>query len=177
MIAAAVGTEHSDRRRMSKTLYVGFRGRGFWAFDVVSGVFLKHLIDVAEVRAAGRPEPWLAEAVGQWRVNSVVSDFGLFLDDDWIAEQVEVVRQLAIEACDRLSARREISAEEMTSWPLLDGKGVFPRGLPGVTTASAVRLGRAVVGLLDGSLPAAPRGTSWFFGTEEDPETLEVRDS
>ena len=52
---------------MSKTLYVDFRGQGFWAFDVVSGIFLKHLIDVAEPRITDRHEPWLAEAVGRWR--------------------------------------------------------------------------------------------------------------
>ena len=66
---------------MSKTLYVEFRGRGFWAFDVVSGIFLKHLVDVAEARVAVRHEPWLVEAVGHWRFNAVVSDCGLFLDD------------------------------------------------------------------------------------------------
>jgi hypothetical protein len=34
---------------MSKTLFVNFRDGGFWAFDVVSAVFLKHLIDVANM--------------------------------------------------------------------------------------------------------------------------------
>src|SRR4051812_6826398 len=69
------------RFRMSKTLYVEFRGRGFWAFDAVSGIFLKHLIDVAESCIAGRHEPWLAEAIARWRFNAICGDCGLFLDE------------------------------------------------------------------------------------------------
>jgi hypothetical protein len=160
---------------MSKTLYVDFRGQGFWAFDVVSGIFLKHLIDVAEPRIADRHEAWLAEAVGHWRFNAICGDCGLFLDENWSPEQVRSVREFAVSACDLLSERREISAEEMSSWSLLDGEGVFPRGYPVVTTDSAIRLGRAIIQLLDGSLPESPQGTWWFFGTEDAPPTLAKR--
>ena len=81
---------------MSKTLFVEFRGRGFWAFDVVSGVFLKHLVDAATSSLAYQNQPWLADAVGQWRFNAVISDCGLFLDDAWSAEQVQVFGELAL---------------------------------------------------------------------------------
>jgi hypothetical protein len=150
---------------MSKTLYVDFRGQGFRAFDVVSGIFLKYLIDVAEQRITDRDEPWLTAAVRHWRVNATCSDYGLFLADNWSAEQLQSVRELATAACELLSKRREISAEEMSSWSLLNGKGVFPRGYASVTTDSAIRLGRAIIQLLDGLLPEAPQGTWWFFGT------------
>lgn len=162
---------------MSRTLYVDFRGRGFWAFDVVSGIFLKHLVDVASQRIAVQGESWLVEAVERWRFNAVISDCGLFLDDNWSAEQVQSVRELATAACDLLSSRTEISAEEMLSWPLLDGKGVFPRSLASVASESAIRFGRAVIQLLDGSLPEAPSGTWWFFGTEDSPHILAKRQS
>jgi hypothetical protein len=162
---------------MSKTLYVDFRGQGFWAFDVVSGIFLKHLIDVAEPRITDRHEPWLAEAVGRWRFNAICGDCGLFLDDTWSPEQVQSVRELAMAACELLSKRREISADEMSSWSLLNGEGVFPRGYASVTTESVIRLGQAIIQLLDGSLPEAPRGTWWFFGTEDAPNTLAKRQS
>jgi hypothetical protein len=124
---------------MSKTLYVNFRDQGFWAFDVVSGIFLKHLIDVAEKRIAERDEGWLSSAVRHWRFDAICSDCGLFLDDNWTGEQIQSVRELTTAACDLLSQRREISAEEMSSWSLLDGKGVFPRGYTTITTASAGR--------------------------------------
>ncbi len=162
---------------MSKTLFVEFRDRGFWAFDVVSGIFLKHLVDVATARLARQHEAWLADAVEHWRFNAVVSDCGLFLEDDWTDEQIQSVRELSAAACDLLGKRIEISAEEMSSWQLLDGQGVFPRGLASVTTESAIRLGRAIIQLLDGSFSEAPQGTWWFFGTEESPRTLEKRES
>ena len=161
---------------MSKTLYVEFRGQGFWAFDVVSGIFLKHLVDVAEARIADQSEPWLVEAVRHWRFNAICGDCGLFLDDNWSDEQVQLVRELAAAACELLSKRREISAEEMLSWSLLDGEGVFPRGYASVTTASAIRLGRAVIQILDGSLREPPRGTWWFFGTEDCAGTMAKRE-
>jgi len=160
---------------MSKTLDVGFRGQGFWAFDVVSGIFLKHLIDAAEPRIADQHEPCLAEAVGHWRFNAICADCGLFLDENWSAEQVQSVRELATSACALLSMRREISAEEKSSWSLLDGKGVFPRGYASIMTESAIQLGRAIIQLLDVSLPEAPRGTWWFFGTEDGPPILAKR--
>jgi hypothetical protein len=162
---------------MSKTLYVHFHGQGFWAFDAVSGIFLKHLIDVAEQRIADHHEPWLADAVSNWRFNAIYGDCGLFLDENWSAEQVRSVRELASAACELLSRRREISAEEMSSWSLLDGEGVFPRGYASITTESAIRLGRAIIQILDGSLPEAPPGTWWFFGTEDGPRTLGKRES
>src|SRR5689334_6247380 len=135
---------------MSKTIFVEFRGRGFWAFDVVSGVFLKHLIDTASQRLAQQNEPWLADAIAQWRVNAVISDYGLFLDDAWSAEQVQLVTELSAAACLLLSQRMEIPAEEISSWVLLDDMRIFPRGLSGIRTESAVRLGRAIVELLNG---------------------------
>jgi hypothetical protein len=114
--------------------------------DVVSGVFLKHLVDVAERRLAGREEAWLAEAVGRWRFHVVCGDCGLFLDEGWSAEQVEVVRELAVRACEVLSGRGAISAEEMMSWALFEGQGVFPRGYGEVTGEAGARLWRAIVG-------------------------------
>ena len=77
---------------MSKTLFVDFRGQGFWAFDAVSGIFLKHLIDVAEARIADQNESWLAKAVSRWRFNAICGDCGLFLDENWSAEQIRSVR-------------------------------------------------------------------------------------
>jgi hypothetical protein len=105
-----------------------------------------------------------------------VSDRDLFVDDNWSAEQVQSVRELATAACDLLSNRSEISAEEMSSWPRLDANGVFPRGLPSVAAESAIRLGRAIIQLLDGSLPQAPSETWWYFGTEDAPRTLAKRE-
>lgn len=160
---------------MSKTLFAEFRGRGFWVFDVVSGVFLKHLIDAATPRLNEAGQGWLSEAVRQWRISSVISDFGLFLDDDWSVEQVRMFTELATAACDQLSKRAEIPAEEIASWPMLDDERIFPRGLPSVDTASVIRLGRALTELVNGTLQDAPDHTWWFFGAKDSPRTLPMR--
>ena len=77
---------------MSKTLFVNFRDGGFWAFDVVSAVFLKHLIDAANIHLERHDEPCLADAVAHWRFNAVCGDCGLFLDDSWSVERTGRLR-------------------------------------------------------------------------------------
>src|SRR5579859_791709 len=98
---------------MSKTLFVEFRGDGVWVFDVVSAVFLKHLIDAATPRLGNLTDSWLSEAAARWRVNAVISDFGLFLDLFWSPDQITTFTAIATEACEALSRRDEISAAEI----------------------------------------------------------------
>jgi hypothetical protein len=169
---------------MSKTLFVYFRDRGrergtegFWAFDVVSAVFLKHLVDAATSHLLLQNEAWLADAIGHWRFNAVCGDCGLFLDDSWSIEQIATFTKLAREACSVLSKREEISAEEIQSWQMVEGKDgrCFARGLPALTTASAIRLGEAIINLVNDKLPEPPPGTWWFFGTEESGATMGKR--
>ena len=50
-----------------------FRGRGFWAFDVVSGVFLKHLVDAANQLPRLPENGWVGDAVAMWKVNAAVA--------------------------------------------------------------------------------------------------------
>jgi hypothetical protein len=157
---------------MSQTLFVHFRDGGFWAFDVVSAVFLKHLIDAATSYLDLHEEPWLSDAVARWRVNAAISDLGLFLDDSWSREQVNTFTALARAACDALSNRDKIPAEEIQSWQMVDDLCCFARGLPAVTAASAIRLGEAIIKLVNGVLPEPPPGTWWFFATEDDATIL-----
>ena len=162
---------------MSKTLFVHWRDDGFWAFDAVSAVFLKHLIDAATSYLEHHDEPWLAGAVSQWRFNAVCGDLGLFLDESWSNEQIAIFTGLAREACGVLSKREKIPAEEIQSWKMIDGDDgrCFARGLPFLTTASAIRLGEALIKLVNGTLPQPPPGTWWFFATEESGATLRKR--
>jgi hypothetical protein len=161
---------------MSKTLYVEFRGSGFWAYDVVSAVFLKHLIDAATPHLERAGDGWLSDAVTKWRVNAVISDFGLYLDDSWSVKQIKIFTALATEACETLSGRAAIPAEEIESWQMKDGLCCFSRGMPAVSTASAIRLGRAIIQLVNGTLPEAPPGMWWFFATEDSPTTIRKRE-
>jgi len=159
---------------MSKTLFVHFRDGGFWAFDVVSAVFLKHLIDAANIHLERHHEPWLTDAVAHWRFNAVSGDYGLFLDDSWSVQQVATFTALARKACAALSKRDTIPAEEIQSWQMIEGDAgqCFARGLPAVPTASAIRLGEAIIKLVNGTLPEPPPGTWWFFATEDAGDTI-----
>jgi hypothetical protein len=118
----------------------------------------------------------LSDAVASWRVVAAISDYGLSLDGTWSLQQLDTFTELADEACNTLSWRDEIPAGEIESWEMVEGVRCFARGLPAVKTASAIRLGRAIIQLIDGTLPEAPPGTSWFFETEENPRTIQMRD-
>jgi hypothetical protein len=160
---------------MSRTTFIEYRGDGIWAYDVAVGIFLKHLIDCASKFSGEADAAWLAECSDRWRVNAVVSDFGLNLDEGWSQDQLQVVLRLAEEACGVLQERAFISADEMGAWNILEGKGVFARGAAEFPTEPVVELGRAIQALLVGSLPAAPEGTWWLYGTETGRSTLRKR--
>ena len=151
---------------MSKTLFVDYRNAGFWAYDVAVGIFLKYLIDCASRHVDREDTDWLSDCIEQWRVNAVVSDCGLHLDDAWSHDQVQVILRLADKACGALETQESISAHEMQGWNLLDGQGVDARGASKFPTAPVLELGRAIQALLRGTLPATPEGTWWFYGTE-----------
>jgi hypothetical protein len=124
-----------------------------------------------------RARSWVADAIEHWRFNALCGDCGLFLDDSWSVEQVATFTKLAREACHVLSKRENIPAEEIQSWQMMDGNDgrCCARGLPFVTTASAIRLGEAIIKLVSGRLPEPPAGTWWFFGTEESDLTMGKR--
>jgi hypothetical protein len=157
---------------MSRTVAIEYRGRAFWAFDVVVGVFAKHLIDVAAPLVSGSHKSWLGEAVAQWRVNAVISDFGFFLDENWSQSQIDVLIELINESCRRLGERDEIPSREIEGWEIFDDLRIFPRGLSTVPTRPVIQLGRGIIAILDGSLPEAPPGTWWFYTVEDSPATI-----
>jgi len=41
---------------------------------------------------------------------------------------------------------------------------IHPRGASEVATGPVVELGRAIIALVRGDLPEAPKGEAWFFG-------------
>ena len=59
---------------MSKTKPIVYGDQDFWGYDVAAGIFLKYLIGAAQVGAEANT-PWLSEAISDWRVQAVISDF------------------------------------------------------------------------------------------------------
>jgi hypothetical protein len=159
---------------MSKTQLVMFGSNRFWAYDVSLGVFLKHLIDAAEAREQSN-EGWLSSAVSEWRSVAGISDFALMLPSEWSAKQREAFITLAEEACERLATRESIPAGEIVSWPLLEGLMVSPRGTTDVPTPPIVELGRAIISLISGQLPEAPKGQIWYYGTPTGRQTITLK--
>jgi hypothetical protein len=150
---------------VSKTKYVEYAGRGFWAYDVGLGVFLKHLIDAGEASdEAGTT--WLSAAISSWRAAAGIPDIGLTLDAGWSPEQRQTFVALAEDACARLAKRVSIPAEEIVASRLLDDLHIFPRGASEVETAPVIELGRAFIELVSGDLPEPPDGKIWIYGTE-----------
>ena len=99
-------------------------------------------------------------------------DYGLTLDEGWSDSERQTFVALAEAACQRLSNREAIPAEEIVAWPLLDDLRIFPRGATEVATGPVVELGRAVVALISGTLPEPPPGTVWLYGTDEGRKAL-----
>ncbi len=156
---------------MSKSVYVGFRDQGFWAFDVIVSIFLKHLVEVAEPTIADNP--WLAEVVHHWRVGTVIPDCsGVHLDDTWSDKQLAAIIHLFEDTCKVLEQRNIITAEEVAQWQLLDGMQIFCRGISVFSSKSIVELGHAIILMLNGKLPPAPEGTWWWYGIDDHPKTI-----
>jgi hypothetical protein len=158
---------------MSQTISVRWADRGFWAYDVAVDVFLKYLIDAAQASGDANT-PWLSEAVSSWRVWAVVPDFGVTLDGRWSAEHRKTFIALAEEVCTALAATDSIPAREIASWTFVDELRIHPRGAEEVLTAPVIELGRAIIALLCGELPEAPKGEAWFFGTPSGRSTIRM---
>jgi hypothetical protein len=140
---------------MSQTMFVHDRNDGgFWAYDVAVGVFLKYLIDAAESYADREDAKWIRGCIHDWRVQAILlSNSGLHLDRDLPIDQLAVIVRLIEDACAALHQKGSISANEMQSWDILDGKGVFARGHDPFPIAPVTELGRAIQALLLGTLP------------------------
>jgi hypothetical protein len=75
-----------------------------------------------------------------------------------------------------MAKRKRFSAKEVTAWPILDDLRIFPRGAKFISTAPVIELGQAIIGLVKRSLPEAPAGTWWLFGTPERRDTIRRRE-
>ena len=64
--------------------------------------------------------------------------------------------------------------DEIVSWPFADDVRIFPRAAKEVLTAPVIELGCAMIALLSGQLPEAPKGKAWFFGVPGGDSTIEM---
>jgi len=140
---------------MSKTLFVDFRGSGFWAYDVAAGIVAEEMVQVARQRQP--MDGWLAQAIEGWEVTIDVSDYGLPLREDWKESQLVVVRNIIETVAERLAARDTLSSDSFRT---------DFRGADSFPVAPVVELALALRNLLGGDLEAPPRGAAWLYGAE-----------
>lgn len=160
---------------MSKTKSVTHGDNGFWAYDIVLGVFLKYLIDVVEETGQAHV-PFLADAVSEWRL-APIYDFGVTLKESWTPLQRQNILTFAEEACTRLATRESIPTEEIAGWAFTGcNERVFHRGLKEVHTGPVIELGQGFIALLRDELPEPPKGEAWFF-TDTGRSTIRMQPS
>jgi hypothetical protein len=156
---------------MSKSQPIIYKDCTIWAYDVVLGIFLKHLIDTAEPRSHELENQWLVEEIAQWRIASLY-DYCLHIRESWSPKQFDTFLDLLNQACRTIAEREWFFADEIQSWNILDGTSIYPRGDSRIFTAPIVNLGKAIIALANGTLAEAPAGTAWFYGTEIAPTTI-----
>lgn len=157
---------------MSQSKFIEYNDRGFWAYDVALGIFLKYLIDEVEAYEEPWEQHWLPDAIYRWRCAAALSDIGLTIPWYWTEGQREVFGELVTRACCRLEERREITAAEAASWDVLDGMGIDSRGVSAVWVEPVVELGEAMKLLVAGKLPRPPEGEIWFYGAPPGRRTI-----
>lgn len=168
---------HAERRErlVTATQVIKYFGRGFWAYDVAVGIFIKHLLDAAE-KSGEAHKTWLSKAMSDWRVQAVVTEYGFTIDERWSAQEQKAFIAMTEQACAAIEARESIPVTEIVSWPFVDDLRIFPRtNAKELRTAPVVELGRAIVALLLDRLPAAPKSEAWFFGTPEGRSTIKMQ--
>jgi hypothetical protein len=150
---------------MSRTTPVCDGDAMFWAYDVALGILFAEAIHGAESSFEGCQPSWRRELIQRMRVNAVVgSDYAVLLDE-LDADQRTGLLTWVQEASSRLTARGGVSAAEVAGWDVLDGETVHLRGADHVAAAPLAELGEAIAQLLAGTLPPAPQGQHWYFGT------------
>lgn len=129
---------------MSATKYVTYGDRGFWAYDIVLGVFVKHLIDAIEAMAGYSHAPFLDKALLHWRLAPFL-DIGFHFEKSWTELQRQNVIAFTEQACARLATRNSIPTEEIVNWSFGGDLRLFHRGLTEVRTAPVIELGRQLL--------------------------------
>jgi hypothetical protein len=112
------------------------------------------------------------EAISDWRRIAVIQDIGLEVDASWSASQLATFVELADQACVALSRSEIYSADEIASWEFFEERRICLRGATHVQTGPVAELGRALITLIHGSLPAPPTGKQWLYGAPEGRMTI-----
>jgi hypothetical protein len=155
-------------------MLVEFRGKGFWAYDVVGAILLKHMIDAAQQVTQLSDKSWLQDVITQWQISAGVPDYGFYLDDNWSDAQIYLIQNLLNKVQAQLSHRDYFTETEIQAWQLVDDLQICARGHDVIPTRSVIRFGQGVSSLLQNQMEESPPGTWWFYGLAEKKETIQM---
>lgn len=154
---------------MTRTAGVRFRGVRFWVYDVVGGIYLKHLVDAATEREDR--SDWLNQAIEGWRVAACVTELASYANEEWDSNQVETVIDLCLEAIQAIERQEVFTSLEIEAWPVHEELRIRARGHEEIPSRPIVAFGHAFIALLEERLPRAPDLHWWFYTLADDPET------
>lgn len=140
-----------------------------------SSVYLKFLIDAAVQVSNNRPQVWLTDSIQHWRVNALMSDFGLHLNDDWTESEVKAVIEMCGSASQAVRIHGDVSYFDVSDWDILDGQSIYLRGHDPVPYEPVARIGDAIVALLTNTLTNPPIGHLWCFTLADEIGTIEMK--
>jgi hypothetical protein len=129
--------------------------------------YLGFLISAANELATDRQD-WLDVAIRGWEVNMEISDYGLYLNEDWSDSQVGAVCELCRCANQKIRAANTDRQSEIALWPILPQR----RGHEFIPSEPLARFGEAMIALLEGNLAEPPTGHIWFYTLEDHVELL-----
>lgn len=148
---------------MSKKVPGAFHDFGFWVYDVYQGLAFAEMAAVIEAAPEETRTEWTRHMLRELQVHAAISDFFIPVDE-WAAGHEDEFVELAAGARDRLVARGTVTPEEARDWRILDELPIHWRGSTPISTDGAVRFAEALIGIVRGTYPAAPRGRRWYFG-------------
>ncbi len=160
---------------MAKMSGVCFRGRNFWVYDVVGGIFLWHLVDAAKTYNFEKRLQWLDDCIPKWQIAAAIPDLAFFADDRWTEEQVDLIIRLSQKAITKILAHGDFTDVEVLSLELIDDLKLHVRGMKTIPCVPISRFGEAFMHLLLDELPAPPHKTWWYYGMAEQPETMSMQ--
>lgn len=151
---------------MSETVPVISGDAMFWAYDVALAVLFIEAARVGAEEPVDLRPSWWPELEQDLRTHALVGSSSAVLLDGFSEDQRQVLLRCVAEAARRIEARGGVDRAEVSNWPELEkGAAGFLRGAEHISAAPIVELAGALVDLAAGSLPLAPAGRHWYYGT------------
>lgn len=148
---------------MSKTTPGRFHDFEFWVYDVCQGLLFAEMIAAIEaIPLPERPE-WMGEILPDLRLVAAINDMSIFVDE-WADGHEAAFTELLAQARDRLNTRGTVTPEQAAAWIVLEDLPIHWRGTAPISTDTAAEFADALIGIVQGTYPAAPAGQRWYFG-------------